>query len=353
MAQEVTTDRSGSFNPALGFASASVLAWMREVGVPVHGALRFRRIGQGKSNLTFEVTDEAEGRWVLRRPPLGELLASAHDVVREAGILAAVGRSAVPVPAVLGVCEDTAVSPAPLVLMEHVDGVVVDRMSRAEALDPDQRRSLSDSLVRTLVSIHGVDLEATGLTGLARHGDYAERQLRRWSAQWDGARTRELPALDALTEILKGSVPSQTETALVHGDYHVRNVITVPGGGGVRAVLDWELATLGDPLADLGSFLAYWPERDDPPTGLFSASSLPGFRTRDDLVAAYLDATGRDGSAVAFWHVLGLWKVAIIVEGVLRRTRNDPRNADGETLAPEMVDRLVDRAHATWAARER
>lgn len=349
----MTTGRSGSLDPVLGFAPESVRAWMREIGVPVHDELKFRRIGHGKSNLTLEVTDGAAGRWVLRRPPLGELLASAHDVAREARILSALGTSAVPVPAVLGVCEDPRVSPAPLVLMEHVDGVVVDRMSGAEELDLDARRTLSDSLVETLAAIHGVDLEATGLAGLAKHGQYAERQLRRWSAQWDGARTRELPALDALTEILRQSVPTQTETSLVHGDFHLRNVMTVPGGGRVRAVLDWELATLGDPLADLGSFLAYWPEQDDPETGLFPASTLPGFRSRDELVAAYLGATGRDGSSVAFWHVLGLWKVAIIVEGVLRRSLNDPRNADGEALAPEMVDRLVDRAHAIWAARER
>lgn len=354
MAQEVIPGGTASVHPQLGFVPDAVQTWMREAGVSFNGPLQFRRIGEGKSNLTIEVADEAAGRWVLRRPPLGELLASAHDVVREARIISALEGSSVPVPAVLGVCEDSRVSAAPLVLMEHVDGVVVDDMGVAEALAPEVRASLSDSLVATLATIHAVDLEATGLVDLAKHGHYAERQLRRWSAQWDAARTRDLPALDELTEILRRSVPPQHNTVLVHGDFHLRNLIASHREGRVRAVLDWELATLGDPLADLGSFLAYWPEQDDPPTGLFAASALPGFRTREELVASYSHATGRGGSAVAFWHVLGLWKIAIIVEGVLRRALNDPRNVSGgEVVAPEMVDRLVDRAHATWAARER
>jgi aminoglycoside phosphotransferase (APT) family kinase protein len=231
---------------------------------------------------------------------------------------------------------------------------VVDRMDVAESLRPELRGALSDSLVETLASIHAIALDAAGLSGLARHGQYAERQLRRWSAQWEAARTRDLPALDQLTELLRRSVPEQHETVLVHGDFHLRNLITAPESGRVRAVLDWELATLGDPLADLGSFLAYWPEQGDPPTRLFAASALPGFRSRDQLVTAYVEQTGRDGSAVAFWHVLGLWKVAIIVEGVVRRALNDPRNVGGdEALTPQMVDQLVDRAHATWTARHR
>lgn len=147
----MTSDSTAPFDPLLGFSPEAVQGWMRKTGVPSHGRLEFRRIGEGKSNLTIEVSDEAFGRWVLRRPPLGELLASAHDVVREAHILSSLERSSVPVPVVLGVCEDISVSAAPLVLMEHVDGVVVDRLCVAEALSPEVRRSLSDSLVDALV----------------------------------------------------------------------------------------------------------------------------------------------------------------------------------------------------------
>jgi aminoglycoside phosphotransferase (APT) family kinase protein len=235
--------------------------------------------------------------------------------------------------------------------MEYVDGLVIDRMNVAESVNDGMRRALSDSMAGTLASIHQVDLDASGLAGLASHQHYGERQLRRWSAQWESAKTRELPALDELTAILRRSIPAQQETVLVHGDFHLRNIICSPETGTVRAVLDWELATLGDPIADLGSLLAYWPQKGDPPTPLFAASALPGFKTREELTTAYLAATGRDGSALTFWQVLGLWKIAIIMEGVLRRALNEPLNADADGAPdPTVVDQLVDRAFRTLSA---
>ncbi len=169
----------------------------------------------------------------------------------------------------------------------------------------------------------------------------------------ESTKTRELPALDELTAVLRSSIPAQHETVLVHGDFHLRNVIASPDSGAVRAVLDWELATLGDPIADLGSMLAYWPQHDDAATSLFAASALPGFRSRDELTAAYLSATGRDGSAVTFWHALGLWKIAIICEGVVRRALEQPLNAAaGGPLDLALVEQMVERAFLTLSSEE-
>ena len=326
--------------------SLTVLARRMEgAGVSVSGALHAERIGRGQSNLTYLLADEDGRRWVARRPPLGQLLASAHDVRRESRIMAALEPTLVPVPGVVGCFDDDELADVPVVVMEHVSGVVVDRPEVAEGLDDAVRRGLGASLAPTLAAVHAVDLAERGLLDLASHSPYALRQLKRWSRQWEASRTRELPALDKLTELLTRVVPEQHELGLVHGDFHIRNVIADPGSGQIRAVLDWELCTLGDPLADIGSLLAYWPQPDDPDPGYFSASLLPGFPDRSDLAAAYLLASGRDGSDLDYWHVLGLWKIAIIAEGVLRRTIDDPRNtAEGGGPRVEFIDGLVDRA---------
>jgi aminoglycoside phosphotransferase (APT) family kinase protein len=349
--EEMTSGESatkGADDPDLGLDLSALQGWIASLGIGVRGDLRFRRVGLGQSNLTIEVRDEGLGRWILRRPPLGELLASAHDIVRETRILGALEGSSVKVPRVVGFCDDKSVSSVPVLLVEHVDGMVVHSMPVAEDLASHMRRQLSDDMVATLAAIHAVDLQASGLADLASHGPYADRQIRRWSGQWERTKTRELPALEELTAVLRGSVPAQHETVLVHGDFHLRNVIASPDSGQVRAVLDWELATLGDPIADLGSMLAYWPQHNDIPTSLFAASALPGFRSRDELTAAYLSATGRDGSAVTFWHALGLWKIAIICEGVLRRALEVPSNAAaGGPPDRALVEQMVERAFST------
>ena len=172
--------------------SAGIERWFGALGIGVAGRLRFDRIGLGQSNLTYLVSDESEGRWVLRRPPLGHLLASAHDVVREARIMAALADTDVPAPRILGVAQDDAVSDVPLVLMEFIDGQVVDTMAIAESLTPQRRRAISDSMPRTLAKIHAVDLDRVGLADLASHKPYAQRQLKRWAGQWEQSKTREL-----------------------------------------------------------------------------------------------------------------------------------------------------------------
>jgi aminoglycoside phosphotransferase (APT) family kinase protein len=328
----------------VGLDAAAVSAWLAEAA----GALepvRFARIGQGQSNLTYLATDATGRRLVLRRPPLGELLASAHDVAREHRILRALQDTAVPTPAVVAFTEDPEITDVPLLAMAHVDGLVVDDLTSAEGLSEAVRRRLGLALPATLVTIHGVDLHATDLIDLASHKPYAARQLKRWRRQWEESRTRDLPLVDELADRLEAAMPQQRELTLVHGDFHLLNVIAAPDGSEIRAALDWELCTLGDPIADLGGLLAYWPESSDPLGGVFPAPRLPGFPTRRELTAAYADATGREVAAVAFWHALGLWKIAIICEGVRRRARDDARNAAaGGVPDRHVIDDLVTQA---------
>lgn len=334
-----------------GLREDALTGWLVGLGVGLQAPLAYERVGLGQSNLTYLVTDAKGARLVLRRPPLGELLASAHDVAREHRILSALQGTDVPLPRVHGLCEDPAVTDVPVLAVSYVDGTVVDERPDAEALAPVARHAIGLSLVDTLGRIHGVDLTAVGLDDLASHKPYAARQLKRWSGQWELSRTRELPALEQLTERLRALEPESGEVVLVHGDSHLRNVIVDPDDASVRAILDWELCTLGDPLADLGTVLAYWPQPGDPPTMRFDASMVEGFATREELVERYVAATGRDVTHVPFWHGLGLWKLAIILEGVRRRQLDDPRNLTAMGRIPaEAVDELVACAHAVLDA---
>ncbi|OZE78917.1 phosphotransferase family protein [Rhodococcus sp. 15-649-2-2] len=330
---------------AVGLDEDAVSTWIEGLGIGATSPLTYRRIGNGQSNLTFEVRDAAGSSWVLRRPPLGHLLASAHDVVREHRILSALQNTAVPVPKMIAMTEDSSISDVPLVLMSFVDGVVVDSVAAAEQLDIDHRRRVGLGLTVALADIHRVDLESSGLNDLASHKPYAARQLARWTKQWESSRTRDVPGIDSLAARLAAGIPEQYEVALVHGDFHLSNVITARDDGRVAAVVDWELCTLGDPLADLGGLLAYWPQADDGVAGPFMASTLPGFPTRSELVDSYAQHTGRDVSDVGFWQVLALWKLAIIAEGVMRRMEADSRNraiAGGPTTT--LIDDIVTRA---------
>jgi len=335
--------------PAGGLDEGRVAAWIAALGIGARTPLRFARVGHGQSNLTFLVSDAAGARWVLRRPPLGRLLASAHDVAREHRILSALEGTGVPAPRVLGLCTDPDVSDVPLLLMEHVEGVVVDRIEIAERLPPRRRADVSAALASTLADVHAVDLERSGLDSLASHAPYAARQLKRWQGQWEASRTRDVPAIDALARRLRAAAPAQRDVTLVHGDFQLQNVVVDPGTGDVRAVLDWELCTLGDPLADLGTLLAYWPRPGDPAPAVFPAPALPGFLSREQLAGAYAQTSGRPLGALGFWHVLGLWKLAIIGEGVLRRAQEDPANAAPAGTA-QAIDDLIVRALAVAEA---
>ena len=297
--------------------------WIFDLRVGFEAPLRFERIGNGHSNLTYRVTDSAGNSAVLRRPPFGPLLPSAHDVAREHRILRALEQTPVPAPAVYGFTDDPMVSDVPLVLTAFVDGPIV------ADLDEPERARLVRSLVRALARVHEVDLAATGLDDLASHAPYAPRQVKRWRRQWAMSRTRDLPALTKLSERLAAAAPPQHELALVHGDYHPQNVIVASHGGDVRAILDWELCTLGDPIADLGTLLAYWGQGDG----------------AAGIAEAYAAVSGRDLASLPFWHALALWKIAIICEGVRRRALEHDQNAPPGGAPPaQMVEQLVERA---------
>ena len=310
---------------------------MRARGLAVTGRLSLSRVGFGLSNLTYVAEDAAGRRRVVRRPPLGQLLVSAHDVEREARILAALGATEVPVPEVYCSLAAGEVADVPVVVMEYVDGHVIDGFEAVGRLPSAVRAPLVADLARVLAAIHRVELVDVGLHDLASHGPYAERQLRRWSAQWGRSRTRELPALEAMTELLRRKAPPQERTCLLHGDFSPRNLIVDPDLGAVRTVLDWELSTLGEPLADVGAVLAYWTVAD----ATLARSGTPVAESsepdRRQLVRRYLAAAGGDEGDVAYWHALGLWKLAVITEGVIRRAVDDPGNI-AATGVPDPVD---------------
>jgi aminoglycoside phosphotransferase (APT) family kinase protein len=330
--------------------TSAVSRWIDTLGLTPTGSLRFDRIGLGQSNLTYLVRDDAGHQWVLRRPPGGHTLDSAHDVVREARILHALNSTDVPTPRVLGVADVGIAGDSPIVLMEFVDGHVIDGEATLESLTPQLRRTTALSMVDTLAQIHAVDLERAGLSDIASHSPYAQRQLKRWTRQWYATWSGDNREFDELTARLTAAIPAKQEICLVHGDFHLRNVITSRTTGTVSAVLDWELCTLGDPLADLGSTLAYWPKPGEIAFG-HGMPALEGLPGHDEMANAYLSATGRDRAALRFWYVLGLWKIAVIYAGIMRRTLDNPNNRTG-IRPPDEADVLSLLGSASDAAKE-
>jgi aminoglycoside phosphotransferase (APT) family kinase protein len=332
-----------------GVDRLALAEWVASLDASMMPPIRAVRVGLGQSNLTYIVSDSIGQRRVLRRPPVGPLLQSAHDVLREARILTALAPTDVPVPRIHGIAEAGTVADAPLVLMQYVDGVVLDRVGAADDLDRPARRTAGLALPETLARVHSVDIGAVGLADLSSHSSYAARQLRRWSGQWEKSKTRELAELEQLTERLRAAIPTQRELTLVHGDLHMRNIIISPVSGKIIVALDWELSTLGDPLADLGTTLAYWPEPGEPSLEGFGGWIVPGFPRRAELTERYVSETGREvtDAELGFWHALALWKIAIIAEGVLRRAIDDPSNrAESGTPDQSAIDDMVSFAHS-------
>jgi aminoglycoside phosphotransferase (APT) family kinase protein len=338
------SDPAATSSQVPGLDQASLTCWLSTLVPNVTPPLSAQRIGVGQSNLTYVLSDTEGRRWVLRRPPVGNLLHSAHDVLREARILAALGSTDVPVPRIFGVAQTGKIGDGPLVLMEFVDGVVVSDVAASRMLSARARYSAGIALAETLGRIHAVDLDAANLADLASRSPYAQRQLKRWSGQWQQSKTRELPDLDRLTDRLRAAMPPPRELSLVHGDLHLRNIVVSATRGDILAALDWELSTLGDPIADLGTTLAYWPEPDEAILPEFRALLLPGYPRRADLIERYCMTTGRDvtDAELGFWHALALWKIAIIAEGILFRAQQDPRNrAASGAPVPQTVNDLV------------
>jgi aminoglycoside phosphotransferase (APT) family kinase protein len=305
------------------------------------GEAELTPIGEGRSNVTYLVT-RGEARFVLRRPPRPPLPPSAHDVVREARVLSALAGHA-PVPTVLAVCETEAVIGAPFYLMEMVDGHVIND-SLPSGLDP---RRISESLIDALVDMHRLDWRASGLEGIGKPTGYLERQLRRFLGLWEHNKTRELPAVESVGRWLGDNMPQSPAATLVHGDYRLGNAVV--NGHRVVAILDWEMATIGDPLADLGYLCALWSDREDPEPGMFEPSPVTrqeGFLTRHELIARYEEHARRSASDIRWYQTLALWKAIVFMEGNYKRAVEGA--TDDEFLASfgDGVIQLAERAEA-------
>ena len=303
-----------------GINAATVGTWLEANVAGATGPFQYTLIAGGHSNLTFRVDDSAGHRYVLRRPPLSHALASAHDMGREHRLISALANSAVPVAPALGLCSDASVNDAPFYVMDFVAGHVVrDNATALQVLTPATRRRASLSLVETMAAIHAVDLDAVGLADLGRHEGYIERQLKRWYGQWNASKTHELGAIDRVHEALSMRIPPQGPATIVHGDYRLDNCM-VDDAGNVIAVLDWELCTLGDPMADLGLLMVYWTgPHDEPSTSSFAPTTTDGFLDRAELAAHYAKVSGRDVSQLDYYVSFAYWKLACIIEGVYAR----------------------------------
>ncbi|WP_406173550.1 phosphotransferase family protein [Streptomyces canus] len=284
------------------------------------GPLRIRLLQGGRSNLTYEVTDGTH-RWVLRRPPLGVLTPTAHDMDREYRVVAALGGTGVPVARAVLSCRDPEVIGAPFCVVDFVEGTVLRDGDDAAVLPPAEARRAADALVDALVALHSVDAFAVGLGDFGRPDGYLERQVRRWRGQWEKVATRSLPDVDELHGRLARAVPVSGAPAIVHGDYRLDNTILAPDGfGWIAAIVDWEMATLGDPLADLGMLLMYWDPTCEPVLAARHVPTAnPGFPTGPELATRYAAKSGRDIDALPYYQALACFKLAVIAEGIHAR----------------------------------
>ena len=322
-----------------------VEAWFTARAARVELPLSFEQIAGGRSNLTYAVIDAAGRRWALRRPPLGSRLASAHDMGREHRIISALQNTEVPVPPVVGLSEE---GDDPFYVMGWVDGPILRSIDQVDQFpDHAARRAIGERVVDTLVAIHTVDPDAVGLGELAKKSDYVPRQLHRWRGQYEKQHTRELPLIGEVHDRLVARIPEQGPATIVHGDYRLDNMILSPSGE-VAAVVDWELCTLGDPLADVGLLLVYWGEEGDELVPLMRPATMaPGFPNREDVKARYAERSGRDLSEIDFYVALGLWKLAIILEGVYARYAAGQYGAEAAEGAKQFgrtVERLTEAA---------
>ncbi|HUQ40696.1 MAG TPA: phosphotransferase family protein [Acidimicrobiales bacterium] len=336
-------------NEVTGVDVAPVTDWFRANIDGVVPPLTFELIAGGRSNLTFKVDDAGGHTYVLRRPPTSHVLPTAHDMGREHRIISALADTPVPVAPALGFCDDPEVNGQPFYVMGYVDGHILrDGTTAAKVLDESRRRAAGESLVEVLAAIHAVDPDAVGLGELGRKEGYIERQLKRWNGQFEQSKSRDIPVMDDVFAFLSSHVPEQQGAAIVHGDYRLDNTM-LGDDGQVKAVLDWEICTLGDPLADVGLLMVYWADPDDAHQALgLSPTTLPGFPRRSEIVRLYEARSDRDLSQLNFYVAFGYWKLACILEGVFARYSGGAMGGDrsGFEGFGEQVVRLAEQARA-------
>ncbi|MEU6290002.1 phosphotransferase family protein [Streptomyces sp. NPDC046988] len=281
----------------------------------VTGPLSGRLIEGGRSNLTYAVTD-GTARWVVRRPPLGHVLATAHDMKREHRVISALHPTDVPVPRPLLLCEDEDVVGAPFYVMEFVEGTPYRTADQLAPLGPERTRAAVLNLVDTLVELHAVDPAEVGLVDFGRPEGFLDRQLRRWAKQLDASRNRDLSGIDELHATLGRELPRSPAPTVVHGDYRLDNVLIGGENDEINAILDWEMSTLGDPLTDLGLLVMYSSPLGMPDSPVSTTAQAPGHPAPAELVQRYADRSGRDVGAVAWYTAFAWFKLAVILEGI-------------------------------------
>ncbi|UBU11704.1 phosphotransferase family protein [Nonomuraea gerenzanensis] len=331
-----------------GIDHPQLVAWMGR-NVPDAGEpLSVSLISGGRSNLTYLV-EAGERRLVLRRPPLGHVLPTAHDMRREWRVISALAPTPVPVPEPVAFCDDEDVIGAPFYLMGYVEGEAVRSREQLGDRTPEQTRRLSERLAEVLAGIHAVDYREVGLGDFGRPEGYLARQLDRWCQQWERSKTADLPEYDRLVARLRERLPAEAAGTLVHGDYRLDNTLLRTGDLEIAAVVDWEMSTLGDPLADLGLTLTYWHDRGDEERARIPVAGdvtvAPGFMDAAEFAAHYSKVSGRHIADLGFYVAFGNFKLAVIVEGIHARFRQGKTVGEGFDRIGAAVPTLISRAH--------
>jgi len=313
--------------------------------LPGSGEVEIERVRAGHSNLTFFIT-RGDDHWVLRRPPRPPFPPKAHDVLREHRLMSALFETGVPVPRAIMACDDDSVIGAPFYVMERLEGEVVRSELPADMDTPEQGRAAAEGLVDALVKLHGVEVESGPLSGLGKPDGYLKRQVALWARQWEHNKTREIPEIVQVGAKLATTIPESGRPAVVHGDYKLDNVIFYPGPpASVAGILDWEMATLGDPLADVGYLAAMWLGHDGPSSlllGLSLATGSRNFPPIEELLERYAAGSGRSLEKLPWYRCLAIWKLAILLEGSRKRhlagTTDDPFFASLDEGIPQLAE---------------
>ncbi|GAB2835346.1 phosphotransferase family protein [Actinocorallia aurea] len=336
-----------SLEPVPGLDFPRLTRWLADA-LPESGELTGAElIAGGRSNLTYRL-DFGDRSVALRRQPLGHVLPTAHDMAREHKVLSALAAAGgVPVPTPLALCTDKEVLGADFYVMEWVDGRILRVPEDARDVTPEQRAAVSDRLAEALAAIHTLDVDKAGLADFGRPEGYMARQLKRWGQQWERSKTRELPAYDTLVERLGAGLPDNPRSGLVHGDFRLDNaLVRLEPEPAIAAVVDWEMSTLGDPLADVGLTLVYWAEADEAQLPVGSTiTAEPGFPTRAQFTEKYAALTGFDVSDMDYYVAFGCFKLAVILEGIHARFVKGQTVGEGFDQIGAGVPVLLDRAH--------
>lgn len=319
--------------------------------VGLSGALQARLLRGGKSNLTYHLTDGVS-EWVLRRPPLGPRTPTAHDMAREFRVVSSLSQTDVPVAEAVALCEDESVIGAPFAVVSFIEGRSIQSGHETATLSRHEARTCSRVMIETLSSLHAVDYHTIGLSDFGRPDGYLERQVRRWRGQWEHVATRDSAQIDYLHGLLVKALPKQSAGSIVHGDFRLDNALMSADLSKVLAVIDWEMATLGDPLADLGLMLVYWDPVTQPVLGVRHAiAANSSFYDREEMVEAYTSATGRPVEHLSFYLALGYFKLAVIAEGIHQRFLAGQTLGDGFDTVGEAVPALLESGIRTLVSR--